>query len=88
MVAQEPANPQFFTLQQVAEIMQLPYDVVRDNVYKGRWPHREFSPRNRRMSQEDIDWVSENTKHTPLAQSRSETRRRNERIKKLMRSVA
>lgn len=84
----EPVAPQFFTLSQVAEMMQLPYDVVRDNVYKNRWPHREFSPRNRRMSQEDIDAVAEMTKHTPAPQSRSEARRRNDRIKSLLKAAS
>ncbi|MEQ6899241.1 hypothetical protein [Microbacterium sp. KR10-403] len=81
------ADVQMFTLGEVAERLQLPYEVVRDAVYAGRWPHTAFTPRNRRMSQADIDRVVEMLHHEPAPQSRSDARRRTAHVKKLMRAV-
>jgi len=79
---------QMFTLPQVAEALQLPYDVVRKAVYSGRWPHVEYSPRNRRMSQGDIDRVSEMLRHEPKkAPATAPKRSRSARINSLLNSA-
>lgn len=78
---------QMFTLHEVAEKLQVPYDVVRDAVYAGRWPHSQFSPRNRRMSQADIDRVIEMLHHEPAASSRSSARSRSKDVAALLRAV-
>lgn len=78
---------QMFTLREVAERLQLPYEFVRDEVYSGRWPHTQFSPRNRRMSQADIDRVVSALHHEPSVESRSEARARSRRVSRLLASV-
>ena len=78
---------EIFTLQEVADLLKVPYDVVRKNVYAGRWPHIKVSPRNRRMSRADIDRVMEMLHHEPVALTRSETYRRTAHITELLRSI-
>lgn len=64
-------EPIMFTLREVALRLQLPYDVVRKAVYAGRWPHTQFTPRNRRMSEADIQAVIAKLHHEPAVSSRS-----------------
>lgn len=78
---------EFFTLAEVAEKLKLDYDIVRDNVYGGRWPHTKFSPRNRRMQQADIDQVVRMLHHEPAPASRSDAHARRERVTGLLRAV-
>jgi hypothetical protein len=78
---------QMFTLREVAEKLQLPYEVVRDAVYAGRWPHTKFTERNRRMSQADIDSVIESLHHEPAESSRADARRRSKDVAALLRAV-
>ncbi|MFF2387822.1 hypothetical protein [Agromyces sp. NPDC058104] len=79
-----PEAPQLFTLAQVAEILQLDYELVRKAVYGGKWPHSKISERNRRMSQDDIDRVIEMTHHEPAVSTRSEALRRSQRARDLL----
>lgn len=78
---------EFFTLREVAEKLKLDYDIVRDNVYAGRWPHTKFSPRNRRMQQADIDRVVEMLHHDPVPATRSDAHARRKRVSSLLRAV-
>lgn len=75
------------TLHEVAEALNVPYEVVRDNVYSGRWPHSKFSERTRRMSTDDVERVRAMTHHEPSKPSRSEAHQRTERVRKLLRAV-
>jgi excisionase family DNA binding protein len=79
---------EFYTLQEVAAMLHLPYEFVRDQVYAGRWPHTAFSPRKRRMSQEDVDRVVASFHKEPKSPStRSEARASSKRIAALIRAV-
>lgn len=65
-----------YTLQEVADLLRLPYAHVRDRVYSGAWPHMKFSARNRRMSQEQIDSVVAEAAHAPQTHSLSDAHQR------------
>ncbi|KQR95816.1 MAG: hypothetical protein J0I33_07540 [Microbacterium ginsengisoli] len=75
------------TLQEVAVALGVPYEIVRENVYAGRWPHSKFSPRIRRMSADDVERVRAMTHHEPSDPTRSESHARTKRIRDLMRAV-
>ncbi|KJL37088.1 hypothetical protein RR49_01200 [Microbacterium ginsengisoli] len=76
-----------FTLREIAEQLSIPYEVVRDNVYAGRWPHSKFSERTRRMSAEDVERVRAMTHHEPSDPTRSEAHQRTKRMRELLRAV-
>jgi hypothetical protein len=77
-----------YTLHEVADILRLPYEQVRDKVYAGAWPHVKFSPRNRRMTQEHIDRVVAMSAHEPAPpQSTSTAHERRKRVQDYLRAV-
>ncbi|WP_162893191.1 helix-turn-helix domain-containing protein [Microbacterium halotolerans] len=89
MTTNEP--PVVFTLQQVAEILQLSYDLVRDKVYAGAWPHVKFSERNRRMTQEQIERLIETVTHEPTDSaltSRSAAHQRTKSVQAMLRAIS
>ncbi len=43
-----------YELRGVADRLRLPYRIVRDNVFGGKWPHRKVSQRKRYMTDEDM----------------------------------
>lgn len=79
--------PQMFTLREVADALQLPYDLVRDKVYAGAWPHVKFSERNRRMTHEHIDQVVEMLSHSPVPSTRADAKRRRDSMRQMLRAV-
>lgn len=76
-----------FTLQEVAEQLRLPYELVRDKVYSGAWPHVKFSEWNRRMTQEQVDSVIAMSEHKPTPATTSDAHRRRARVQALLSSM-
>ena len=74
-------------LHSVAERLSVPYEVVRRNVYGGKWPHKKISERRRFMSEEDIERVLAMTHQEPQTASRSAAHRRNKSAIDLLRAI-
>ena len=79
--------PEMYTLRDVAEKLKLPYEVGRDAVYAGRWPHTKFTPRNRRMSQADIDAVIDAHHQEPEPTVLLAAHQRRRRMAELLKAV-
>lgn len=77
-------TPVLLTLQEVAELLQVPRGLVRDRVYAGAWPHVRILSRNRRMTREQVDQVIEMLSHAPVRESRSDAHRRREYVRSLI----
>lgn len=77
-----------YTIAEAAILMRVPYRVVRDAVFAGRWPHVEISPRKRVMTGEDIQAALALMRRTPSAAAESPVgdRGRKARIRHLLAS--
>lgn len=80
-------SKELYTLREVADKFKIDYDIVREAVYSGRWPHQKFSARNRRMTQADVDRVLEMTRHEPVASTPSDAHQRRKAVRALVRSI-
>ncbi|WP_111467052.1 hypothetical protein [Microbacterium suaedae] len=81
------SRPPLLTLRQVAEVLQVPYEIVRTNVYSGKWPHVKISQRNRRMTDEQVDEVIEMASHTPAPSTRADARKRRDNIRSMLKAI-
>lgn len=80
-------DERMLTLQETAEELRLPYEVVRDNVYSGRWPHKKFGERTRRVSEDDLARIKALVHHEPVAETRSDAHSRRKRVSQLLRAI-
>jgi hypothetical protein len=73
-----------YTIAEAAERMRLPYRVVRDAVFAGRWPHVKVSERRRLMTGADISASLELMHQAPSATEKVDQKERKARIKRLL----
>lgn len=80
MTEQPPEHPPdyvTFTVQQVADILQIDPNTVRTKTKAGTWPHLKLGPRTTRFTPAHLDTIITTTEATPPPQR--STRRRTRR---------
>lgn len=73
-----------YTIAEAAALMRLPYRVVRDAVYAGRWPHIYISPRRRVMTGADIQASLDLMRRVPSVTEKLNEKEQKARIKRLL----
>lgn len=79
-------RPAVYTIDEVAQILRVPRDLVRKRIYSGAWPHTKISERNRVITHDDLEAIFELLHETPRSTARRGKRDR-ERIQRGLRAV-
>ncbi|KAB1658980.1 helix-turn-helix domain-containing protein [Pseudoclavibacter sp. CFCC 11306] len=80
-------RPAVYTLDEVAEILRVPRDLVRKRIYSGAWPHTKVSERNRVITHDDLEAIFELLHETPVADSGARRRAESTELHRLLKAV-